>query len=361
MKLPIALSLGVVALVFAPQVRAEARKPVVHPTPPPARTTHPPTALHQQPHSKNAAPGATALHLPQLPPPDAHPTTPPAPPPTDAKPGDAKPGDAKPADAKPADAKPGDAKPGAPKPLAAAPPKPPCLKTPIAITRGIEEDRFSLAKCDGSVAPEAVEHLSILARAGDAAKPAQPVAQLAKVPGADVAPGIRRLDPRLVERLQLVVDRFVKNPQTQKLHVISGYRPTSAGSFHATARALDFRVDGIANEELVAFCKTLGDTGCGYYPNSSFIHMDVREPGTGHVAWIDASGPGEAPRYVPTWPPPKAPDAVATVDPATDIFLSLFAKQNPGGDDETPPDPKTATNVPPPPPPPAAPLVPTWP
>jgi hypothetical protein len=34
----------------------------------------------------------------------------------------------------------------------------------------------------------------------------------------------------------------------------------------------------------------LDDTGCGYYPNADFIHMDVRDPGTGHVAWIDASG-----------------------------------------------------------------------
>jgi hypothetical protein len=52
------------------------------------------------------------------------------------------------------------------------------------------------------------------------------------------------------------------------------------------------------------FAKTLGDTGCGFYPNSSFVHIDVRDAGAGHVTWIDASGPGETPRYVPTWPPP---------------------------------------------------------
>jgi hypothetical protein len=74
------------------------------------------------------------------------------------------------------------------------------------------------------------------------------------------------------------------------------------------------RVAGVSNEELSAFCKTMPDTGCGYYPNSSFIHMDVRSPGTGSVSWIDASGPGEPPRYVTTWPPPAA------VEPASPPF-----------------------------------------
>jgi hypothetical protein len=55
----------------------------------------------------------------------------------------------------------------------------------------------------------------------------------------------------------------------------------------------------------VAFCRGLRDTGCGYYPNSSFVHFDVRPGGTGHVYWIDASGPGEAARYVSSWPPPR--------------------------------------------------------
>ena len=90
-----------------------------------------------------------------------------------------------------------------------------------------------------------------------------------------------------------------------KLDVVSGYRPTSIGSMHATGRAIDFRLEGAKNEDVVAFCKTLTDTGCGFYPNSSFVHLDVRDPGAGHVSWIDASGPGESPRYVSTWPPQR--------------------------------------------------------
>jgi hypothetical protein len=37
------------------------------------------------------------------------------------------------------------------------------------------------------------------------------------------------------------------------------------------------------------------------------VHVDVRNPGTGSVTWIDASGPREAPRYVKQWPPPGEP------------------------------------------------------
>ena len=66
---------------------------------------------------------------------------------------------------------------------------------------------------------------------------------------------------------------------------------------------MDFRLEGIDNEKVIAFCKTLEDTGCGYYPNSKFVHVDVRDAGSGHVSWIDASGPGEAPKYVTEWPP----------------------------------------------------------
>jgi hypothetical protein len=36
--------------------------------------------------------------------------------------------------------------------------------------------------------------------------------------------------------------------------------------------------------------------------------VDVRDAGAGHVSWIDASGPGETPRYVTSWPEPKTPE-----------------------------------------------------
>lgn len=192
---------------------------------------------------------------------------------------------------------------------AAATKQPVCSKDPVEVIRGPEIEKFELTKCDGSIAPLAVEHLSILIRPGSAARPTTPIAELAKKKGQELAHGIRRVDPRLVERIQAVVDHFGKNGASPKLSIISGYRPTSVGSMHSTGRAIDFRMEGVKNEDVVAFCKTLGDTGCGYYPNSSFVHLDVRDPGAGHVAWIDASGPGETPRYVSAWPPPENPKA----------------------------------------------------
>jgi hypothetical protein len=167
---------------------------------------------------------------------------------------------------------------------------------------GAESSTFSLAKCDGGPAPLAVDQLSILARPGSAAKPKVTIDALARSHGSELAPGIRRIDARLVERLETAIDHFHKAGQPSKVLLVSGYRPKSAGSYHQSGRAIDFRLDGVQNEALVAFCKTLPDTGCGYYPNSSFVHMDVRDAGAGHIAWIDVSRPGEAPKYVTAWP-----------------------------------------------------------
>jgi hypothetical protein len=180
--------------------------------------------------------------------------------------------------------------------------KPPCVNAPVEITRGAEDEAFPLTKCDGSVLPAAVNEISVLVRPGSAVRPQRPIDDATK--SDELAPGIKRIDGRLVERIQLVVDHFSKPGKTAQLFVVSGYRPTSKGSFHASGRAIDFRLEGTENTDLVAFCKTLDDTGCGFYPNSSFIHMDVRDAGAGHVAWIDASEPGGKPDYVASWPPP---------------------------------------------------------
>ena len=204
--------------------------------------------------------------------------------------------------------------------------KPSCLRPPVSFVRGKEEEAIILTRCDGSGAPLAAERLSVLARAG-AERPALTLPELAKKQGDVLAPGVRRLDGRLVEQMQLVVDHFGKQAQAAKkpikVHLVSGFRPNAEGSFHANGRALDFRIDGVDNTAIVAVCKTLDDVGCGYYPNSTFVHMDVRTAGTGHVSWIDASGPGESPRYVEAWPPPKGQkprfleaveDAIAKLD-----------------------------------------------
>jgi hypothetical protein len=181
-----------------------------------------------------------------------------------------------------------------------------CAKPAVEVAAGADHVTFSLSRCDGAPAPLAIERLSILARPASAAKPTQPVEALAKTKSADIAPGIHRVDAGLVARLERVVEHFHKAGQASppKVELVSGVRPKSAGSYHQTGRAIDFRIEGVANEDLVAFCKTLEDTGCGFYPNSLFVHMDVRDRGAGHVSWIDISGPGQPPHYVAAWPMP---------------------------------------------------------
>lgn len=209
----------------------------------------------------------------------------------------------------------------------------PCFAPQVEIRRGLagsEQDLFSITQCDGSLAPTALEHLSVLARPGSAAKPEKAWTDLAKTRTVNISPGVRRVDAGLAARLEEVVRHFTKDGKTPHLSVVSGYRPASVGSFHASGKALDFHVEGVSNEALVAFCKTLPDTGCGYYPNSSFVHMDVRPAGTGHVQWIDASGPGESPHYVSAWPPPPEPlGPNGQPLPATDDLPPLPVDEHP--------------------------------
>ena len=103
------------------------------------------------------------------------------------------------------------------------------------------------------------------------------------------------IDGRLVSLLGIVSNHF----GSRKMEVVSGFRPFTPTQFnphsnHMHGRAVDFRVAGVPNEALRDFCRTLKNVGCGYYPNSVFVHMDVRETS---AFWIDYSKPGEAPRY----------------------------------------------------------------
>ena len=209
-----------------------------------------------------------------------------------------------------------------------------CLGTPIAMDRGgLEAQSLALVDCHDRPLEHADEALSVLARPWGAPRPASlhgavaslahahaptaagktrpAVAKDAPRPGGELAPGVRLLDKGLLTRVNAVARRFPGRP----ISLVSGYRPQSRGSLHQSARALDLRVAGVNNEELVAFCKTLTDTGCGYYPNSSFVHLDVRNPGTGPVSWIDSSGPGETPHYVKQWPLPAEESGFAVLPP----------------------------------------------
>jgi uncharacterized protein YcbK (DUF882 family) len=89
----------------------------------------------------------------------------------------------------------------------------------------------------------------------------------------------------------------------QRVEVVSGYRaPTVAKnphSPHMKGLACDFRVAGVKNTELRDYLRAnMKKVGVGYYPNSSFVHLDVRKDRS--AFWIDYSGPGDRAMYSQT-------------------------------------------------------------
>lgn len=185
-----------------------------------------------------------------------------------------------------------------------------CRRRPVSISRyGGETDAFLLVRCDGSVAPEALDRLTLMARVTESPRPSEllpdepdPSAR----PG-EWLPGVRLVNPRLLWALQRIADAF----PWRTIYIYSGYRPGAkvntgrAGnhqSMHSEARALDISVLNVPNEALFKLCHSLDDIGCGFYPHGRFIHVDVRMPASGHPFWIDTSGPGEPANYVDSWP-----------------------------------------------------------
>ena len=105
-------------------------------------------------------------------------------------------------------------------------------------------------------------------------------------------PNGMQIHPRLIFLIAEISDTFGGRP----LRVVSGYRERSyaAASRHRAGHAMDFSIPGVPNSALRDYLRTVKNVGVGYYPNSSFVHLDVRNYTT---YWVDYSGPGEAPRY----------------------------------------------------------------
>jgi uncharacterized protein YcbK (DUF882 family) len=104
-----------------------------------------------------------------------------------------------------------------------------------------------------------------------------------------------RINRRLLKLLTQVSDHF----GSRTIIVVSGYRPYSPKQFTRNSRhnhgsAIDFRIVGVPNHAVFAYCKRFRNVGCGLYPNSHFIHMDVRKRKT---QWVDYSLPGQRPVY----------------------------------------------------------------
>lgn len=144
----------------------------------------------------------------------------------------------------------------------------------IHAVRLTEDFHIRVKDSRGHVPPSALKAFERLMRQGNAMHP---------------------IDPRLVTLVGIVFNHF----GGKTIDVISGYRaytPTqySPHSNHNYGKAIDFRIRGVKDEELRDFCRTLRSAGCGFYPNSAFVHLDVRDT---KAYWADWSQPGEPPKY----------------------------------------------------------------
>jgi uncharacterized protein YcbK (DUF882 family)/LysM repeat protein len=137
-----------------------------------------------------------------------------------------------------------------------------------------EEFRIRVKDAHGHIPPSALKAFERMMRQGN---------------------GVHAIDPRLVALVGIVSSHFGGKP----LEIVSGYRAYTPSQYtqhsnHNLGKALDFRIRGVRNEMLRDFCRTLRSAGCGYYPNSTFVHLDVRDT---KAFWTDWSRPGEAPKY----------------------------------------------------------------
>jgi len=117
---------------------------------------------------------------------------------------------------------------------------------------------------------------------------------------------VHRPNVRLMRVLAYLADHF----NGRAIIVVSAFRSRDGedgnASRHSTGAAVDVRVEGVPNEVLRDYCLTLSRVGVGYYPRSSFVHIDVRPQA---AYWVDWSRPGEEPLYLPPGQTPERVDA----------------------------------------------------
>lgn len=108
-----------------------------------------------------------------------------------------------------------------------------------------------------------------------------------------------RLGPPPPRRLLEILARISDYFGGRQITIVSGYRSaggyTRGSSRHTHGQALDIRVEGVPNHVLRDYVRrTFDRVGVGFYPRSTFVHVDVRERS---AYWVDWSRPGQAPRY----------------------------------------------------------------
>jgi len=101
-------------------------------------------------------------------------------------------------------------------------------------------------------------------------------------------------------RLMRVLYQTGRHWPGRQLEIVSGYRHPKVAknprSPHMKGLACDFRVEGVTAQDLRDYLrKNFEKVGVGYYPNSTFVHVDMRKDKS--AFWIDYSGPGERAVY----------------------------------------------------------------
>ena len=113
---------------------------------------------------------------------------------------------------------------------------------------------------------------------------------------------MRRHDDDAVQaaspRLALLLAKISDEHGGRKVTLVSGFRAaggrTRETSRHTLGRAADIRIQGVGNRGLWERCRRINHAGCGYYPRSTFVHVDARRTRT---QWVDWSRPGRRARY----------------------------------------------------------------
>lgn len=108
----------------------------------------------------------------------------------------------------------------------------------------------------------------------------------------------RKIDHPIHWRLATLLVAVAAHFPDAELQVVSGYRHVNRHhkkSRHTRGHAIDFRVTGVDNRELFDLLRrSFAGIGVGYYPNSTFVHLDVRPD---DALWVDYSGVGQTPCY----------------------------------------------------------------
>ncbi len=97
------------------------------------------------------------------------------------------------------------------------------------------------------------------------------------------------IDPRLLALLYQLQREF----DVPYVRLISGFRDTRETSRHFQGRAADIVLPGVSDRKLAKRLQREHGVGVGLYPNSGFVHVDVRDA---NYYWVDYSLPGSKQR-----------------------------------------------------------------